>query len=584
MALLLGAYGQISCRIAEKIKQNWSDILGQDSTKIIEYQNFFCLGARDKKNEDIIVCNSDGIIVGKLFGKRDYMPVSCMRSRKLITSHDISDDYWGSYISALFNKNTNTLSLLRDPLGLATAYYYSLPNGFIFSTDIAFLYDLLDQKPGIDWNHFVEFLLDENQALQTTPFDGIKELLPGVNYTIDSVDIRQELVWNSAHPSKHFISTPAADIEEGLFHELTSCTRAWARGCKGITVELSGGLDSSSVLVLVSSLVGKDIPIAAVHYNDSSTLSSQELTYAQEIARSCGVNLHVLEHNRFIDKPPDGWRPGKPSTFLMAYGIAQRLSDHAEQSGCPDIMSGQGGDHVFLAPPPMESLADYWLDHGLRGISFPLEELRAQYRTSTWQLTRQSVKAIGRYYSGNELPEEHYNENMFRREVLDGFARTSFYLNDVIKQYHPAKAWHIKVLSDAVAYADRNLRVPDKVFIHPFLSQPLVEYALRIPTYRTLKDNYNRYFLRKAVSRLTESQVIWRRSKGEVTASYLKALTAQFNMIRTLLKDGSLVKSGIISESWLDEKLMHILHGQGSVMFPFLRAICCQLWLNLWKL
>lgn len=587
MAFLVGVYGPIARSLKHTIKQLIpASLLNLNSTKISDSTDFFCVGVVDEKDDNVIVIPSKGMVVGKLFNNATYEPITFFEEHTSVTLQDIASSCWGRYSGVLFDAKSNSLSLIRDPLGLTTLYYYRVSESLVFSTDITLLYDLLKPRPALDWNYFIEFLLDENHVLQKTPFEGIEELFPGYEYTVTGSAIYKKFIWNIPTQQEHLVLTPDDTIEEELLHKLISCVKAWTKASKGITVELSGGVDSSSLLILLTSILGKDIPIIAVHYHDTNTPSSQELAYAQNIADACGSPLKIIDLAPLplIDELSYYGRFTKPNSFLLIPGLSKQLAYYADTTSCPDILSGQGGDHVFLAPPEEISLADYWLDHGFKGISEPLNQLSAQYRTSWWSLVKKSLKALAGYFSGLLPQQESDNKDIFEPTTLALLKPYRPYLDKELQRYYPAKASQIRALSHAVAYADRDERFNNKVVIHPLLSQPLVEYALRIPTYRTIKKDYNRYFFRKAVSRLKQSPVIWRKSKGEVSASYLKLMNNQYDTIRQLLHEGSLIKAAILKSSWIDDNLTQVRHGTASNLLPFLRVIACQLWLNKWKL
>lgn len=585
MAILLGAFGPISKKIIEKIQiTSKNDLLNKSSIKIIE-ENFFCIGSLDEKNDKIIPIDDTGIIMGRLFTKTDYSPVSSFNKQNDQTfTNDLMINYWGRYVAANWDKQANTLTIIRDPLGIGTLFYYQDPGqGCVFSSDIAHLYDVLEEKPTLYWKYFTDFLADSNHALPITPFEGIKEILPGVQYSINDQGIHEKILWNPPTQSQQFVYTSDKEIEDGLYKELKACILAWMHDAKGITVELSGGLDSSSLLVLYSTLAEGKIPVTALHHNDSAHVSSQELIYAKKIAEECNVPLKVLDFKemRMLSDLPAGWRPSRPSGFLPYYGMNQQLLEYAHNSGCNEIVSGQGGDHVFLAPMPQESLADYWLERGLFGSLDILNQISAQYRAPGYAIVKNSIKAIWSYFQGKTLKiDEEYDK--FKKNMLVNAESSPFYLNEILKRYYPAKAIHIKCLAHAAAYGDRDQRFENSVVTLPLLSQPLVEYALKIPTYRTALDGYNRYFFRKAISNLTDSKVIWRRGKGQVSSTYLKGLINEFDAIKSLLLNGKMLKQNIIKREWLDDQFQQIRHGKAEKLLPLLRTICCELWLKQW--
>ncbi len=531
-----------------------------------------------QEDSDASVVTGNGLLLGKLFNNEHSRPVH--KFDKLITPSECLNNYWGRYAGILYDEATSTASLIRDPLGLSTLFSISVPEGIIFSTKLSSLYDMLHSKPGINWLFFGEYILEYHFATAQTPFQHITELMPGMILTVTpGGTLSEQFGWNIPHPEKN---TDEHAIEDIIFNSIKSSTEAWTSGIKDFTIELSGGVDSSSVLCMLKHCA-PEASISAVHYNDSQIISSQEIRYAEQIAQECDTQLNVIDYQnlKLIDELPSDWRPSKPVTFLTFPGMSKGVQAFA---GTSMIMSGQGGDHVFLAPPPKQSIADYWLDNGLSGINTISHELSSSYRTSWWQLMGTTVKSLKNYYLGRMETMHEDFVSPLDPQLTTQLSNSPFYIDGLLKNYHPGKAAQIKALWHAVTYADRDQRFDDRIVTHPLLSLPIVDAALKIPTYKTIKNGYNRYFLRKAISRISPSTVIWRRNKGHITASMLKALNRELNSVSNLINHGSLIKQGILDKEWLNTKLTQIRHGNGRNLMPLLRIISAELWLKQWKL
>lgn len=585
MAILIGVYGTKSKDTALRIKANIYQKNEDTHIETIETEEFLCIGIVDHKKDPIVpMQNNSGMAYGKIFNKKDYKIVAQLPAH--IDAKELLKNYWGRFIAALWNDQTKTVALVRDPLGLSTLFYAVLPNGsVIFSTDMAMLYDVLEHKPEINWKHFTEFLSDTNQALPSTPFIGITELLPGVCCTVSPAGMQCELIWQPDPQSSHFVHESNDVIVEGLHEELIAASRAWLQGAKGITIELSGGVDSSGLLLLYKKLAGNDIPIIAVHHTDTKSKSAQEIKYARAMAEECDVPLHIIDYTdmTMISNLPAHWRPSRPSGFLAFYESSKKLLNYSEKFGCDTIISGQGGDHVFCSQQSEESLADYWLEKGLRGITDPLKEMSEKHRTSYWSIAKTSIRALSNYYQGKSIVQQAYDP-FSGKPIIEATDHTSYYLDELLKNYYPGTSIQIKSISDAIVYGDREQRFPDTVVTLPLLSQPLVEYAFKIPAYRTLQNGYNRYFYRKAISKLTHSDIIWRSLKSDFSNTYLQTLRKDILAIESIIYNGRLLKEGIISQEWVENELQQIKHGVCGNIVTFIRVISCELWLKQWNL
>lgn len=157
-------------------------------------------------------------------------------------------------------------------------------------------------------------------------------------------------------------------------------------------------------------------------------------------------------------------------------------------------------------------------------------------------------------------------------------------MNPQLKNFYPGKKNHIKYVFHAVPYADRNQRVSGFTITHPLLSQPVIELGLKIPTYQSFADGYDRIFFRRSVSRVKRPRALWRTNKGETIGSMTKSFARHASEVHEILLQGRLVKDGLINISWLDEQIGKIRHGHIIHLWPLIHLLTAQLWLNQWKL
>jgi asparagine synthase (glutamine-hydrolysing) len=529
-----------------------------------------------------------GIMVGKLFDRNQHKTASFTPDLARTCTNDprtLNTLFWGRYVGALWNKKTHTITLVRDPQGLSTLFYNSTPDGILFATELALLYEALEHKPSIDIQYFAQHLIHTNQALSATPFENIQELLPGMSLSINARgECRHQLLWDPAVFAGTFI-TNEHELEEELLKTLRSCTQAWVDDAPGVCVELSGGTDSTGIMLLLHDLLPSHKKLIAINYIDSKTPSSNEVEYAQETADACHAPLYFLDWQTtsLLDPLPSNFLPNRPSTLLLFNNLRKQVHEIAAQNNCPEIMNGQGGDHIFCAPPPKHALADYWLQRGIRGCTAPIQELSGIYRMPWSSLVGNNIKAITGYYKKSRFIERDKTPYL-NTAVAQQLKQEEFYLNDILNTMLPGKAGQIESLCHAVAYSERDQSTPNTCLTHPLLSQPIIELGLHIPTYQSFNNGYDRIFFRRAVSRLQKPKSLWRRIKGQTTGSMVKECSRHANEIRDIALNGKLAQSGLIDTRWFDEQMTKMQHSHVENLWPILHLLTGQLWLNQWRL
>ncbi|MBU4269545.1 hypothetical protein KKE07_01565, partial [Candidatus Dependentiae bacterium] len=534
MAYLIGYFGKNKSQEKNNSLINLAlEYSDKDNLTTVNIDNGFIVAGYKKENQNhynhIMPLNSDnGIFVGKTFDSNNYDSVNFSdlnenQIKDLIKNPEkISQSLWGRYIGILYDNTTQNLRLIRDPQGLSSIFYIIENNEIFFSTEIALIYKILKHKPEINFDFFVQHLIHTNWALESTPFKNIKELLPGMglNFNIDGT-YSSKLLWDINSFKGSFVKDKNK-IEEELLEKLRATIKAWFKDSSGICVELSGGTDSSGLMLLLNDIFKGSKKIVPVNYIDSQVQASNEIEYAKEIADLCNTQLNFIDWQTtsILDKLPQDFRPNRPTTFNLFHNLRKQTFDLMAKNNCSDLANGQGGDHVFLAPPPESAIADYLLERGLFGITKPIKELSGIYRTSWTNLLSKNKKTLFGYYKKNRYKNEEDILNL-NKDVLQNTKYEKFYLEDIFKKIHPGKAYHIEALSHAVTYSERDTGSLGWAESHPILFQPIVELGLKIPTYQSFEDGYDRIFFRKAIDRINNSKSMWRRIKGHTTGSML---------------------------------------------------------------
>jgi asparagine synthase (glutamine-hydrolysing) len=585
MTLLLGAFGS-------QHKKYEADIL-----RIVNQKN--CTHYQTKKNHyafivagqhstafqaDTIHKNKTSIFIGTVFDRQKHKPLQALQDSEDIAV--ICKQLWGRYVGVSVYETSGTINLVRDLIGLNTLFYCVENNTLLFATELALLYDILQIKPSIQYDYFIEHLINKQHATDMTPFVGIKELLPGMILSMDdSLTENVRHLWQDMSNNPVYIDNHD-EFEHTLFETLKRTTAAWTEGSSGICVQLSGGADSSGLTLLLREVMPTNKKLVAVNFIDSKTPSSNEHQFAKDIADRCNASLHFIDWQdvSLLDPLPSTWRPDRPSTFLLYFKLSQQIAALARETGCSQIMNGQGGDHVFLAPAPPNALEDQWIERGVRGSLATLKELSTIYRMPWWPLLYQSMKGIVGYYRGSETIDKVDTSFLAHPHNQSPSVGAPFYLHQVTSSLYPGHASRIKNLFHGVAYAERNQWFPDIHITHPLFSQPLIELAFKIPTYQSFQNGYDRIFFRKAVSKLTQSDALWRHIKGETTGSMLKACAHSADEIESLIMNGELVHQGIINTEWFSQQFIKIKHSHNDNLWPILHMITSQLWFNQWKI
>src|SRR5262249_37010397 len=124
-----------------------------------------------------------------------------------------------------------------------------------------------------------------------------------------------------------------------------------------------------------------------------------------------------------------------------------------------------------------------------------------------------------------------------------------------VRRVPPGKLWMLSTLH-LESYAEIPYRRPGDVpLVAPFISQPLIELCLRIPTYLNVDAGRSRAVARRAFSDVLAPEILSRTTKGTCGLWLKGAIDRNQRFIRDYLMDGLLVKKCVLDRRKLEAVL-----------------------------
>jgi asparagine synthase (glutamine-hydrolysing) len=118
-----------------------------------------------------------------------------------------------------------------------------------------------------------------------------------------------------------------------------------------------------------------------------------------------------------------------------------------------------------------------------------------------------------------------------------------------------AKLTQIAGLVHALIFHGPSQRAWAAEVVHPLLAQPLVEAALATPAPWLVDGGRDRGLIRQAFADRLPRALIDRRSKGDLTAHYGRALAAGLIELRPFLLEGHVARAGLLDRKSLGARL-----------------------------
>lgn len=250
----------------------------------------------------------------------------------------------GAFACYVFDKAKGELILARDQIGRVPLYFSELGDRFIFSSDLSEIVKTEGFPVEIDPVSLNYYLALRYVPADRTIFKNVRRVLPGtfVSYNIDSGGLRETRYWEP----------PLEECETGDEEELISeldelfeeAVRSRLEGCDVPGAFLSGGLDSSLIVAVMSRLSSRPVKTFIVGYSDKNY---DETRYSRIVSRHFGTDHQELfvepDRERFIECVSKFQEPlADPSIIPTSYALT------LAGANVKSVLSGDGADGLFL--------------------------------------------------------------------------------------------------------------------------------------------------------------------------------------------------------------------------------------------
>jgi asparagine synthase (glutamine-hydrolysing) len=491
----------------------------------------------------------------------------------------------GDWSVVIDDPRRGAVVLASDFAGVRPLYYHRQPGRVLWSRRLEAL--VMDARVDtIDEQYVAGFLMFGGYP-HRTPYAGIYSVPPGhaVCLTGDSTTV---------HP---FWTLPTADCvrysderryDEQLRELFRNAVAARLQTTTPAVAELSGGLDSSSVVCLADSLIRS----GAVTVPRLTTISyvhdgSLDAPFIREMEASCGFDsVHVSTDAAPVLAGADNTSPTPEGSSPLVKAAATA----ARHVGATAFLTGQAGDLVM----------GNWFDDSLQ-VARPLCRLRlgrACREAFGWsRVVRRPMAGILARALWAALPSVSHSSAIYAVDgVLTGSAdvslRPEFCNRTGVADPHgvfsgewlkapPERRAHFRSLT--MMRELRTLQVPEAMegldYTHPFAHRPLLEFLMTVPADVLCRPGEPRRLMRRAFADLWPAKLRHRRSKGLFGRHHFAALMPLASMLLQT-EQWHVVERGWVHRRRLRTGLERLSKGVECNHQQLRRIILLELWLR----
>ena len=405
----------------------------------------------------------------------------------------------GMFAFAIWDEGNQRLFLARDRIGKKPLFYSINKRSILFASEIKAI--LLDSSVGRSTN--LEALHDYLSFLYIpspkTAFSGIYKLPPAHILVCENGNIKRERYWDVRYTDKWQLSERA--IQERLYELLIESVKLRLISDVPLGVFLSGGLDSSLIVAMMSKILDHPVKTFSIGIQDNKY---NELPYARIVAKR-----FKTEHHEFIVKPDAVnilpkliWHFDEPfgnPTALPTYYLSEMTREHVKVA-----LNGDGGDELFAG---YEKYAAHNLLKYYRLVPKMIRQRLVKKLFGLFPEGNSPKSLIRRMKSVTEdsfLPPDEayafgmsYFKNLMKKELYSPMMKKAGgginSLDFLLQYYNSANADNPldrMLYTDLMTYLPEDLlpKVDRPTMAHglegrsPLLDHVLVEFAARIPT------------------------------------------------------------------------------------------------------
>lgn len=252
----------------------------------------------------------------------------------------------GMFALAIWDRAKRELILARDRFGEKPLYFCELNGVFIFGSEIKAILQCPGFKREVNYEAIHHYLTFQYVPSNTSAFKGVHKLIPG-SWMAASITGQKvtRMYWEVPRDRINKRSVRQEDVDKELQELLASSVKARMVADVPVGAFLSGGVDSSSVVAMMSIHSNQKIKTFTAGFEEASY---DERMYAREVANIYQTDHHELEIKvNFEEIIPElastYCEPFGDSSALPSYCLSRYVKNYVDVA-----LSGDGADELFL--------------------------------------------------------------------------------------------------------------------------------------------------------------------------------------------------------------------------------------------
>lgn len=495
----------------------------------------------------------------------------------------------GDWALSVWTPRDKRLLLATDYMGIHPLYFYLTRHAVVWCTLLHPLVALYGSTLTVD-DEFIAGYLALSPPAHLTPYREIRAVPPGCFVSIRNGKTVTHRYW-TFRPERRLEYKTDPEYENHFRHVFRQAVARRLRSDSPVLAELSGGLDSSSIVCVADDVIamGEAGPeqLDTVSYFDAAEAASDERPYIAYVERKRGRKGHHIDTALYGGAFSFDYQGlvVVPGANGNTNGVRGALLELMQRGKYRVVLSGWAGDE-FLGgvPNPVPQLADLLVL--ARPIKFAKELAawslikRRPWIHLLWDVLLFLLPLTLRAPFAKNTEGTFWIDASFAKRHRIALRQSG--PQGTYGFWEPSRRDRARTLiamrrqlaySNAYAGGLEERR-------YPYLDQDLIEFLLSIPASQLLRPGQRRSLMRRALSGLVPAEILSRRTKGSVARSALATIETDWPALEQLFISPLSATAGYINRTRFEECMHAARAGDAPQLVDLMKTLHLEAWMR----
>jgi asparagine synthase (glutamine-hydrolysing) len=516
----------------------------------------------------------------------------------------------GMFALALWDRETRTLYLARDRIGVKPLYWGSFGGLFLFGSELKALRAHTGWTPALDRDALGAFMRHGYIPTPNSIYQGIHKLEPGCYLVMragEQPSVKRywdfrSIVQRAVAGRRSWREDEAVDALDTL---LRDAVKRRMEADVPLGAFLSGGIDSSTVVALMQAQSSRPVRTFSIGFRESEY---NEAPYASAVAKHLKTDhtelyvepAHALE---VIPRIPDWFdEPFADSSQIPTFLVSELTRQHVTVS-----LSGDGGDELFGGYPRYQHAADLFHRTGRvpAWVRMRAASLLRSLPRGDWERLFGLVPHRWRpSNAGNKVYKlaaslEEANPASIYRRVISQWANPALVVPGATEPrgtlwQDSENAALVPDFFERMQFIDTLTYLPDDIMTkvdrasmavslearEPLLDHRLVEFAWTLPKHLKVRRGESKWILRQVLYRYVPKTLIERPKMGFGVPIDHWLRGPLRDWAENLLDRSRIKRDGLLNPDPIHAHWQAHLSGRENWAYPLWNVLVFQAWLD----